>query len=101
MKQKKYLYYDKNGKWFSSSDTLDIDGHKKRFGNDITFSVIGIDGKFSTKTEYKKAVNNNKTIFDSKSKEEKEKEIIDAKNRIKEKRKLRKHLETFDEFRKK
>lgn len=46
MKQKKYSYYDKKGNWFSSSNGLDIDSHKKRFGDDITFSVIGLDGKF-------------------------------------------------------
>lgn len=96
MKPKKFSYYDKNGKWFSSSDGLDIDSHKKRFGDDVTFSVDGLKGKFKTEAEYKNALKDNKTVFSTKTKEEKDKDVSDAKDRVKEKRKNR--IKTFEDF---
>ena len=73
---------------------------KKRFGDDITFSVIGLAGKFSTEAEYRDAIKNNKTTFDSRTKEEKDQEINNAKDRVKEKRSIRKHIESFNDFKK-
>ena len=96
MKPKKFSYYDKNGKWFSSSNGLDIDSHKKRFGDDVTFSVDGLSGKFNSLAEYKKALKDNQVVFSTKTEEEKEKEIADAKVRVKEKRKNR--IKTFEDF---
>ena len=87
MKNEKVYYYDKNGVWFSSSDGFDLDGHKKRFGNDITFSVDGVEGQFNNIEDYKKAVKMNKTVFTSKSLDELEKERDDAKKRVMMKRK--------------
>ena len=96
MKPKKFSYYDKNGKWFSSSNGLDIDSHKKRFGDDVTFSVDELKGKFKTEAEYKKALKDNQVVFSTKTEEEKEKESADAKVRVKEKRKNR--IKTFEDF---
>jgi hypothetical protein len=54
-KHKKIAFYDDKGRWFSSSDNLgDVSTHKKRFGNDITFSVEGYEGKFNTVSDFKK-----------------------------------------------
>jgi hypothetical protein len=86
-KYEKISYYDKNWVWFSSSDGFDLEGHKKRFGNDITFSVDGITGQFNNIEDYKKAVKMNKTVFSSKSLDELEKERNDAKKRVMIKRK--------------
>lgn len=49
----KFYFYDKDGKWFSTGKyTKSIEDHKNRFGDDITFSVDGIDKKFSTLDEF-------------------------------------------------
>lgn len=60
----KVHFFDKNGKWFSTSNSLsDVRSHKERFGDDITFSVDGYEKEFKNVEEfenYKKIQNKEK-----------------------------------------
>ena len=94
-KGSKIYFYDKDGKWFSSSKYIkSIEEHKERFGDDITFSVDGIDIRFNTVEEYlnyiKKADKSGpSSIFNT------EDDIQAAKNRVKQKRELNKTKKWF------
>lgn len=82
------LFYDKNGSWFSKGKLSDVNAHKNRFGENITFSVEGIEKNFSSIDEYKNYIKNNQPNISSNILFS-EDEILDAKNRVKEKRKQR------------
>lgn len=84
----KIYFFDKDKKWFSTSDGLDsIGDHNRRFGNDISFSIDGVEGTFKTRREYEEHMiklsddisKNSKTMFDG----------VDAKKRVIQKRKMR------------
>ncbi len=81
----KVKFFDKNGKLFSSGNGLSsIEQHKKRFGDNITFSVEGYDGVFKTLDEFKDKASkpSNTSLFgDSKA----------AKERVIAKRNLKEH----------
>lgn len=54
-------FYNEDGKWFSSSESLSsVPEHKKRFGNNIKFSVDGYDGLFNTISDFKEHQKNKK-----------------------------------------
>lgn len=86
MKNEKVRFY-KDDKWFSSSNHLsDIEDHKKRFVDDVKFTVDGYTGLFNTVEEFQKAKNDkNRIMLSSKSVEEMEKEREEAKQRVTEK----------------
>jgi hypothetical protein len=88
----KFYFYDKDGKWFSSGRyTKSIENHKNRFGDDITFSVDGIDRKFTTLDEYIQYRKDNNIHFGQPySEDDIEDDIEDAKKRVVKKREDRK-----------
>lgn len=51
------FFYDKDGRWFSSCmfNKDNIKRHIDRFGDDITFSVDGYEGKYKTYDEFEKS----------------------------------------------
>lgn len=105
----KVRFFDKNGSFFSSGNGLSsIEEHKKRFGDDITFSVEGYDGVFNTLDEFKnmsKHPSNDSIFGDSKSAKErvlskrgsKEQDIDFIMTKIKEEYSLEKAKEMFDD----
>lgn len=83
------VYFFKDNKWFSSSNYIsDVEDHKKRFGDDVEFSVDGYAGRFKTIDDFNAAKNADSTIFTSKSVQDLEKERKEAKERVANKRKL-------------
>jgi hypothetical protein len=85
----KVFFFDKDKRWFSTSDGLDsIGDHNRRFGNDISFSVDGVEGTFKSKREYDEHMKklsddlskNGKNMFDG---------ADEAKKRVIQKRKMR------------
>lgn len=83
------VYFYKDNKWFSSSNSIsDVKDHKKRFGDDVEFSVDGYAGRFKTIDDFNAAKNADSTIFTSKSVQDLEKERKEAKERVANKRKL-------------
>jgi hypothetical protein len=85
----KIRFYN-NGKWFSSADGLSaVEVHKKQFGDDITFSIDGIEKEFSTVEEYRDYIKNQQIKDMPSSIFSKEEEIDAARKRVAEKRKKR------------
>lgn len=83
-----FYFYDKDGKWFSTGKyTKSIEEHKNRFGDDITFSVDGIDKKFSTLDEFIQYRKENNVQFGQPYSED---DIESAKQRVIKKREDRK-----------
>ena len=55
-------FYDKDKHWFSSSKMVsnqEVIKHKNRFGDDVTFSVDGYQGKFDTWEEFTDYIKSN------------------------------------------
>ena len=84
----KFYFYDKDGKWFSTGRyDKSVGEHIDRFGSDITFSVDGIDKKFSTLEEYIQYRKDNKPVIGQPYSDD---DINDAKERVAKKRESRK-----------
>lgn len=88
--EKVWFYKDmntaKNGSAFSSSRYLsDVEEHKKRFGDDIVFTVDHYDGVYKTVKEFKDK-KPEPTTYKQESDAEKEERIESAKKRVEIKR---------------
>lgn len=82
-------FYDKDGKWFSSSRSIsDFEDHKKRFGDDISFSIDGIEKVFTSIDEYKDYMSDSNKSPISSRVGYSDDEINDAKDRVRIKRKM-------------